>query len=49
MNEWYDKYREGAVTDFSEGDSEKGELEGLGPFLFVVALLVVSFVLDCLW
>ena len=28
---------------------EEGELEGLGPFLFIVALLVVSFVLDCLW
>ena len=30
------------------GDDE-GELEGLGPFLFLVALLAVSFVLDCLW
>lgn len=30
-------------------DIERGELEGLVPFLFVVALLVVSFVLDCLW
>ena len=30
------------------GDDE-GELEGLKPFLFVVALLAVSFVLDCLW
>ena len=30
------------------GDDE-GELEGLAPFLFVVALLAVSFVLDCLW
>ena len=49
MNEWYDKYREGAVTDFSEGDADKGELEGLKPFLFVVALLAVSFVMDCLW
>lgn len=28
---------------------EQGELEGLVPFVFVVALLVVSFVLDCLW
>ena len=28
---------------------EEGELEGLLPFLFVVALLAVSFVLDCLW
>ena len=28
---------------------EEGELEGLGPFLFLVAILAVSFVLDCLW
>ena len=28
---------------------EQGELEGLEPFLFIVALLAVSFVLDCLW
>lgn len=28
---------------------EDGELEGLGPFLFLVAILAVSFVLDCLW
>ena len=28
---------------------DQGELEGLGPFLFIVALLAVSFVLDCLW
>ena len=28
---------------------EQGELEGLLPFLFIVALLAVSFVLDCLW
>ena len=43
MNEWYDKYREGTVTDFSEGDVDKGELEGLGPFLFVVAVLFSLF------
>lgn len=30
-------------------DNDEGELEGLVPFVFVVALLVVSFVLDCLW
>ena len=30
------------------GDDE-GELEGLGPFIFLVVLLAVSFVLDCLW
>lgn len=28
---------------------EEGELEGLLPFLFLVVLLAVSFVLDCLW
>ena len=28
---------------------DQGELEGLWPFLFIVALLAVSFVLDCLW
>lgn len=28
---------------------EEGELEGLEPFIVVVALLAVSFVLDCLW
>ena len=28
---------------------EEGELEGLKPFLFLVAILAVSFVLDCLW
>ena len=28
---------------------EQGELEGLEPFLCIVALLAVSFVLDCLW
>ena len=28
---------------------EHGELEGLLPFLFLVALLAVSFVLYCLW
>lgn len=28
---------------------EEGELEGLKPFIVVVALLAVSFVLDCLW
>ena len=28
---------------------DQGELEGLGPFLFLVAILAVSFVLDCLW
>ena len=49
MNEWYDKYREGGVTDYVPADDEKGELEGLAPFLFVVAMLAVSFVLDCLW
>ena len=43
MNEWYDKYREGVVTYISEGDTERGELEGLGPFLFVVAVLFVAF------
>lgn len=30
-------------------DIERGELEGLKPFIVVVALLVLSFVLDCLW
>ena len=43
MNEWYDKYREGVVTDFSEDATEKGELEGLRTFLFVVAVLFVAF------
>ena len=28
---------------------EQGELEGLLPFLIVVALVAVSFVLDCRW
>ena len=28
---------------------EEGELEGLAPFLFLVVLLAVSLVLDCLW
>lgn len=28
---------------------EQGELEGLAPCLFLVAILAVSFVLDCLW
>ena len=28
---------------------EQGELEGLAPFVFVVALLAMSFVMNCLW
>lgn len=36
-------------NDFDErAETENGELEGLAPFLFVVALLAVAFVLDCL-
>lgn len=33
----------------SVSDPEQGELEGLKPFVFVVALLVVAFVMDCLF
>ena len=33
----------------SVSDLEQGELEGLKPFIVVVALLVVAFVMDCLW
>lgn len=37
-------------NEFDErAEEEKGELEGLAPFLFVVALLTVAFILDCLW
>ena len=38
------------MSEFDErAEDDKGELEGLKPFIVIVALLFLSFVLDCLW
>lgn len=47
-DDWYSEHAD-EVIDGGISDPDKGELEGLAPFVFVVALLVVAFVLDCLF
>lgn len=47
-DDWYSEHAD-EVIDGGVSDPEKGVLEGLGPFVFVVALLAVSFFLDLLW